>query len=166
MNNYYGYNGYPQYPQGYQSNMQRQGQMYNAPMAQPQPMPMQPQQPMQYDMPINYVGYTNLKEAEGHILFPNQKAIFIDKANGMVYEKICGNDGLSSMTHYKRVEAQGENQAVEPQKQEPTIDLSNYVQKDDLKGFVSLKDYNTLILKVEDLKKQLGGKANVGTINQ
>ena len=93
MNNYFnGYNAMPQYSYGYQANMQRQGQMFNNQMPQPQPMnmPMQPHQPqmqppMQYDMPINYIGYTNLKEAEAHILFPNQKAIFIDKANGMVY---------------------------------------------------------------------------------
>lgn len=171
MTNYYGYNGYPQYPQGYQANMQRQGQMLNMQMAQPQPMamPMQPQQPqaqqpMQYDMPINYIGYTNIKEAEAHILFPNQKAIFIDKANGMVYEKVCNSDGQSFLTHYKKVEDKAENQAVEPTKQEPTIDLSNYVQKEDLGAFASLKQYNELLGKVEQLQKQLTGvKNNVGT---
>ena len=163
--NYPNFNGYPQYPYGYQSNMQRQGQMANMQMAQPQPMPMQPQQPMPIDVPIQYVGYTNLKEAEAHILFPNQKAIFIDKANGMVYEKVCGQDGQSSITHYKRYEPQAENQAVEPQKQEPMIDLSNYVKKDDLGGFVSLEDYNKLYEQVEKLKKQIvGAKLNVGTI--
>ena len=174
MNNYFnGYNAMPQYPYGYQTNMQRQGQMFNNQMPQPQPMnmPMQPQQPqiqppMQYDMPINYIGYTNLKEAEAHILFPNQKAIFIDKANGMVYEKVCGQDGQSAITHYKKYEPQAENQAVEPQKQETMIDLSNYVQKDYLGQFVSLKDYKELANKVEELKKLVGGRQNVGTSKQ
>lgn len=159
--NYPNFSGYPQYPQGYQSNMQRQGQMYNSPM-QPQPMPMQsqPQQPMQYDMPINYIGYTNLKEAEAHILFPNQKAIFIDKANDMVYEKVCGGNGQSSITYYKKYEPQIENKPIETQKQEPTIDLSNFVKKEDLGAFASVKQYNELLQKIQQLQNQIVGMAN------
>ena len=175
MNNYFnGYNAMPQYPYGYQANMQRQGQMFNNQMPQPQPMnmPMQPQQPqmqppMQYDMPINYIGYTNLKEAEAHILFPNQKAIFIDKANGMVYEKVCGQDGQSEITYYKKYEPQAENQAVETPKEQATIDLSNYVERKELGQFASLDDYNKLLLKVEQLQKQvMGVRNNVGTSKQ
>jgi hypothetical protein len=163
--NYPNYNGYPQYPQGYQSNMQRQGQMYNSPMAQPQPMPMQ--QPMQYDMPISYIGYTNLKEAEAHILFPNQKAIFIDKANDMVYEKVCGGNGQSSITYYKKYEPQVENKPIETQKQEQPIDLSNFVKKDDLGEFVSVKQYNDLLARFEQLQKQvMGVRQNVGVKQQ
>jgi hypothetical protein len=178
MTNYFnGYNNYPQYPQGYQSNMQRQGQMFNSQMPQPQPMPMQPQYQMQQpqpqqsmqpvEMPFNYFGYGNYKEVESHILFPNQKALFIDKANNMFYEKTCNNDGISVISQYKRVEDKAENQAVEPQKQEPTIDLSSYVKKEDLGAFVGLEEYKQLLGKVEQLQKQIMGvKTNVGTTKQ
>ena len=41
----------------------------------------------------------------------------------MFYEKTCNNDGISVISQYKRIEDKAENQAVEPQKQEHTIDL-------------------------------------------
>jgi hypothetical protein len=126
----------------------------------------QPQQPMQYDLPIQYVGYANLKEAEAHILFPNQKALFIDKANGMVYEKVCENDGQSFITHFKKVEDKGENQAIVAQNNAPTIDLSTYAKKDDLGQFVSLTEYKNLLDRFEELKKMIGGKTNVATNKQ
>ena len=185
MDNFYGYNAMPQYPFGYQANMQRQGQMFNNQMVQPQPMnmPMQPQQMAQpqmaiqqqpqtqqnmqpMEMPFNYFGYGNYKEVESHILFPNQKALFIDRANNMFYEKNCNNDGISVISQYKRVENKTENQAVETPKEQPTIDLSNYAKKDDLGRFASLDDYNKLLAKVEQLQKQIGGRQNVGTVKQ
>lgn len=171
----FGYNGYNNYVNPYARNYgvpnytQPQFNMQAQQMAQPQ-MPMQqpqPQQPMQYEMPIQYVGNGTLKEAEAYILFPNQKAMFIDKANGMVYEKISNQDGQSFITHFKRVENKAENQAVETPKEQPTIDLSNYVQKDVLGQFVSLKQYDELLAKFEQLQKQvMGVKPNVGTTKQ
>lgn len=143
--------------------------MYSQPQFAPQPQQMpqpQPQQPMQYEIPIQYVGNGTLKETEAYILFPNQKAIFTDKANGMVYEKVCGVDGQSIITFYKRIENNGENQAVEPPKEQPTIDLSNYVERKELGGFVSLKQYNELLSKFDELKKMVGGRTNVGTNKQ
>lgn len=155
----------PQYTNLYQRNYgmpnynQPQYQMAQPQMAQ-QPQ-MQPQQPIQYEMPIQYVGNGTLKETEAYILLPNQKALFIDKANGMVYEKVCGQDGQSFIAQYKRVEEKGENQAVEQQKEQPTIDLSSYVKKDDLGAFASVKQYNELLTKVEQLQKQImGARAN------
>lgn len=153
----YGFNNYAQ-PQ-YQSQQQMM----------PQQVAQQPQQQIQYEMPIQFVGNGTIKEAEAYILFPNQKALFVDKANGMVYEKICGQDGQSYITHFKRVENKGENQAVEQTKDQPTIDLSSYAKKDDLGAFVSLKDYEQLLNKFEQLQKQvqtMGGRLNVGTTKQ
>ena len=156
----YGVNNYAQ-PQYMQPQQMAQPQM---PMQQPivqQPQAQQGMQPM--EMPFNYFGYGNYKEVESHILFPNQKALFIDRANNMFYEKICNNDGISVINQYKRVENKGENQAVEPRNDTPTIDLSNYVQKDDLGQFVSLKQHNELLSKFENLQKQvMGVKNNVG----
>lgn len=155
----------PQYTNLYQRNYgmpnynQPQYQMAQPQMAQ-QPQ-MQPQQPIQYEMPIQYVGNGTLKETEAYILLPNQKALFIDKANGMVYEKVCGQDGQSYITRFQRIDDKGENQAVEQQKEQPTIDLSSYVKKDELGAFASVKQYNELLTKVEQLQKQImGARAN------
>ena len=140
--------GQPQFPQ--------------QPMVQQQ-IQQQVQQPVQYETPIQYVGNGTLKETEAYILFPNQKAVFIDKANGMVYEKVCGQDGQSFITHFKKVENNGENQPVESTKDQPTIDLSNYVERKELGDFVSLKQYNELKEMFEKIQKQLTGvRSNVG----
>ena len=128
---------------------------------------MQPQQQMQqFDMPIQYVGYANLKETEAHIIMPNSKAIFIDKGNGVIYEKVCDYNDQSFIKEYKQVVNESENKAVEPRNDSASIDLSTYATKDELCGYVSLKQYNELLSKVEDLKKMIGGKPNVGTIKQ
>jgi hypothetical protein len=85
----------------------------------------------------------------------------------MVYEKISNQDGQSFITHFKRVENKSENQAVETQKEQPTIDLSSYAKKDDLGHFVSLEQYKELLSKFETLQKQvMGGKPNVATSKQ
>jgi glucose/arabinose dehydrogenase len=171
----FGYNGYMNNGNPYARNygMPTYAQPQYAPqpqqMAQPQ-MPMQqtqPQQPMQYEMPIQFVGNGTLKEAEAYILFPNQKAMFIDKTNGMVYEKISNQDGQSFITHFKKVENKAENQAVETPKEQPTIDLSSYAKKDDLGQFVSLEQYKELLSKFETLQKQvMGVRPNVATSKQ
>ena len=176
----YGYNGYnnygnsfgrnygmPTYGQPQYSPQPQQIVQPQMPIQQPMVQQPQPQQPMQYEMPIQFVGNGTLKEAEAYILFPNQKAMFIDKSNGMVYEKISNQDGQSFITHFKRVENKAENQAVETPKEQPTIDLSSYAKKDDLGQFVSLKQYNELLSKFETLQKQvMGVKPNVGTSKQ
>lgn len=151
--------GYQQYGNPYMRNYPTQSYMQPQYAPQPQQVPQQPQmvqpqqQPMQYEMPIQYVGNGTIKEAEAYILFPNQKAIFIDKGNDMVYEKVCGVDGQSAITAYEKVNGKNEKQAVESPKAMPTIDLSNYVQKGELGAFVSLKQYNELLAKVENLQK-------------
>ncbi len=155
------------YARSYNMPSYTQPQYAPQPQQMPQPQIAQPQQPIQYEMPIQYVGNGTLKEAEAYILFPNQKAMFIDKANGMVYEKVCGQDGQSYITHFKRVEDKPENNAVEPKKEQPTIDLSSYVERKELGAFVSLEEYKQLLAKVEQLQKQIMGvKTNVGTIKQ
>lgn len=168
----FGYNGYNNYGNGYPRNYgvpsyAQPQYMQPQPMVQPQVAQQQTQQPIQYETPIQFVGNGTLKETEAYILFPNQKAIFVDKANGMVYEKVCGQDGQSFITRFKRVEDKAENQAVETPKEQPTIDLSSYAKKDDLGQFVSLEQYKELLSKFETLQKQvMGVKTNVGTTKQ
>lgn len=131
---------------------------------QQQYFPQQPiQQTMPIDTPIQYVGYANLKEVEAHILMPNAKAIFYDKANNMYYEKICNNDGQSFIKQFKQVDFKGDNTPLTTQNTNPTIDLSNFVKKSELGAFVGVEEYNKLLLKVEQLQKQImGGKNNGG----
>ena len=151
------YNNFMQYPYGYQANMQRQGQMANMSM----PQQMQAQQPIQYETPTQFVGYANLKEVEAHILFPNTKAVFYDKTNNVYYEKACNNEGQSFIRKFEQVVSKGENQALETQKEQPAIDLSAFVKKEELGAFVGLDEYNKLLTKVENLQKQLGANKNV-----
>lgn len=166
----YGYNSYGN-PYARNYGMPTYGQPQYAPqpqqMAQPQmpiqqPIVQQPQpqqQPMQpMEMPFNYFGYGNYKEVESHILFPNQKALFIDRANNMFYEKICNNDGISVINQYKRVENKAENQAVETPKEQPTIDLSNYVERKELGAFASVEQYKELKGMLEKMQEQLNRK--------
>lgn len=176
----FGYNGYNNMGNGYQRNygmpsytqpqyMQPQQMVQpQMPIQQPIVQQTQPQQSMQpMEMPFNYFGYGNYKEVESHILFPNQKALFIDRANNMFYEKICNNDGISVINQYKRVENKAENQAVETPKEQPTIDLSKYVERTELGAFASLKQYEELLSKFETLQKQvMGVKPNVSTSKQ
>lgn len=154
------------YQTPYYGNMYGQGQQYVRQQPMQQTQVVQPQQaPMQYEMPIQYVGYATLKEAEAYILMPNAKAIFIDKANGMYYEKTSNNDGQSFIKHFKEV-AIGENQAKESDKPQATIDYSIFAKKEDLGAFVSVDDYGKLLQKVQQLEKQIGGKSNNGKHNQ
>lgn len=136
--------GQPQYP----TQMQQ-------PVMQPQQqMPMQ--QPMQYEIPIQYVGNGTLKEAEGYILFPNQKALFVDKANGMIYEKVSGNDGQSFMTSYRRVEDDTLKKEGTNVKEESAINMAEYAKKADLSDFVTIEQYNEL----KELYNALNGQLN------
>ena len=108
----------------------------------------QMQQQVQYEMPIQYLGYGTLQQAETYIISPNSKGIFIDKANGMYYEKTTNNDGVSTIQKFKRVEDINE-QKVEEQK---PIDLSNFLTK---------QDYDVLLQKIQQLEKNIGGRNNV-----
>lgn len=140
-NNYmpYSYQNYGYQPQ-YQMPVQQ------TPMAQ---------QPMQYEYPLQYVGNGTQNEAEGYIIFPNQKGIFFDKANGMVHEKITFNDGQSSITHYKRIDLQPEKQVAETIKEEKPLEVGEFVKKTDLKDFATIEQYKELKEMLEGLQGQI-----------
>lgn len=122
------------------------------PMSQ---MPTQPtiQQPMTIDTPIQYVGYATLKEAEAYILMPNAKGLFIDKNSGSVYEKVCGSDGQSFISHYKKVE-NNENKSVAEEK---PINLPEFATKTDLKNFITVEEYENLKQELKGLQGQIKG---------
>lgn len=129
-------------------------------MAQPQPQ-MQQQTPI--DIPLQNTVYATLKEAEGYIMYPNTKILFIDKEKGMSYLKIANNDGQSFMRYFKHEEVQADGTPLKPTKQAEAVDYSAFVKKSDLGGFVGLDEYNKLLAKVEQLQKQIMGvKPNGG----
>ena len=157
----YSYTGYPTLTYGQRNYMQSQ-----QPMVQPQmqqPMPQQNiqqqtiQQAMPIDTPIQYVGYATLKEAEAYILMPNTKGLFIDKNSGSVYEKVCGADGQSFISHYKKVE-NNENKSVAEEK---AVSLPEFATKNDLKGFVSVEQIEKTLQALERLKGQINGLKNM-----
>jgi tRNA(Ile2) C34 agmatinyltransferase TiaS len=154
MNYAYNNNFNNSFGRNYQMPSYAQPQYYPQPVGQPQ-VAQQPQQPIQFEMPIQYVGNATLKEAEAYILFPNQKALFIDKANSMVYEKICGNDGQSFIIAYKKVE--NEKQVEEPIKEEKPLEVGEFARKTDLKDFVTVEQYKELKEMFEGLKGQING---------
>ena len=149
--------GQPQYvPQQQQQSVPPTQMQMQQPQQQPMQQPIQQpmQQPMQVEAPILYVGYTTLKEAEAYILMPNTKAIFIDKANGMVYEKVCKNDGQSFITAFKKYEPNAEN-PQEAAPVAPPIDTTQFVKKRDLADFVTVNEYNNLLDQFDALRAQI-----------
>lgn len=137
---------------------QNYGYQQQRPMQQQYQMPIQQvQQPMQYEYPLQYVGNGTLKEAEGYIIFPNQKGIFFDKANGMVYEKITYNDGQSFISAYKKIENETDKQVVEIVKEEKPLDLGELARKTDLKDFITVEQYKELKEMFDGLQGQING---------
>ena len=133
------------------AQMQAQPQMQQPIQQQPIQQPMQ--QSMTFDTPIQYVGYATLKEAEAYILMPNTKGLFIDKNNGMVYEKACGINGQSEIIYYKKVELNEDKKVTE----ETTINMPEFATKTDLKDFVTIEQYENLIDTINGLKGQING---------
>lgn len=137
---------------------QNYGYQQQRPMQQQYQMPVQlAQQPMQYEYPLQYVGNGTLKEAEGYIIFPNQKGIFFDKANGMVYEKITYNDGQSFISEYKKIENETDKQAVEIVKEKNPLELGEFAKKTDLKDFITVEQYKELKEMFDGLQGQING---------
>ena len=131
-NNYsYGY-GYPQY----NNNMMGYGQ-YN--------------QDVQNNDII--VKYGTQKEAEPFIVPPTKSAIFLNKASGEIYVKSTDNMGNSSFATFKQVFLSDNSTDT----QKPVIDPKEFVKRDDLKGFASKEDVESLLAKIKELEgKEVG----------
>lgn len=176
--NYYPYSS----PYGAQNRAQYGVPSYGGYNYAPQPQQMpsapqnQPQAQPQYEIPIQYVGNGTLKEAEAYILFPSHKAFFIDIANGMVYEKVCGQDGQSFISRFKKIDDTAENKPTEKENpSQPDFkdfvklkDIGNFgfATMEDIKnlGFATTEQVSALSKKIDELQNQrMGVKQNVGT---
>ena len=146
--------GLPNYSQPQYQPMPIQPQQ----MAQMQTQPQMQQQPMQptmpIDMPIQSVVFATLKEAEAYILMPNTKGLFIDKTNGMIYEKICGADGQSFINHYQKVDQNLHTNNVQEQSEKKTPEFAT---KEDLCKFSTVEQYKELTEALKCLQAQIKG---------
>lgn len=131
-NNYsYGY-GYPQY----NNNMMGYGQY---------------SQDVQNNDII--VKYGTQKEAEPFIVPPTKSAIFLNKASGEIYVKSTDNMGNSSFATFKQVFLSDNSTDT----QKPVIDPKEFVKRDDLKGFASKEDVESLLAKIKELESKVVG---------
>ena len=175
MNNYgyQPYGGYPQYPYGYQSQMQRQGQMAMQ-QAQP-PMPTM-QQPVQQPV-LPTLCYAKMEEAKPYIITnPNSSMLFIDKNAKKALLKSTDNVCTSYSQYFDFVETDENGNPLQRQEPTPQVDYANFVTKDQLNGLPTAEQYqqlvaqyNTLLDQVNTMKKIIaGGKPNgngTGTSN-
>ena len=167
MNNYgyQPYGGYPQYPYGYQSQMQRQGQMAMQ-QAQP-PMPTM-QQPIQQPA-LPTLCYAKMEEAKPYIITaPNSSMLFIDREKGKALLKTTDNVCNSYSRHFNIEETDENGNALKQQEPTPQVDYSQFVTKKEIGELPTAEQYkqlaeqyNTLLTKFETMQKIIaGGKPN------
>lgn len=139
----YSYNGYQQYPMGYQQ--------YQQPMAQN----MMQQQVS--DNPFPEAHFGTIKEAEGHIVAPNKSVAFYNSPLGEIYIKTADNMGNPSLITFKRVNNQQETQApqFDPNLFVKRDELGQFITKNDLGDFTTKDDLKDLYAKLDILQRQI-----------
>lgn len=115
---------------------------------QPPQQPMYQQQPMMsiQDMPIEAVRFMNETEAKAYVLLPNHKELLVVKDTGVAYLKATDGAGNSMIRLFKFDE-------IEDSKA-PTFDASKFLTKDEVKNFVSRKDFEELAKKIDNFQQQ------------
>jgi hypothetical protein len=170
MNNYG--NAYAPYGYGYQPYMQRS---YMQPQQQVAQQTMQqPQQPIQYETPIQDIRFVTSEEAKAFIVMPNSKALLIDKNGGMAHLKTADGMGQSVTQYFKFEQVNADGSPIKQQEPTPKVDYSQFVTKKEIDGLPTAdqykqlaEQYNTLLAKFENIQKMIiGGKPNGnGTAN-
>jgi hypothetical protein len=138
--------GVPSYG-GYNYAPQQQ-QMPPAPQNQPQAQP-------QYEMPIQDIRFVTAEEAKAFIVMPNSRVLLIDRS-GTAYLKTADNMGQSVTQYFKFEPVNADGTPIRPQ-EEPTIDLSAFVKREDLQSlpFVTMEQYSALANELRQLKEQI-----------
>lgn len=138
--------GYPMYstPYAYQ---QQYRQQY---------APQQPQPQQTYEAPMLDVRFATAEEAKAFIVMPNTRALLIDRQGGMAHLKIADNMGQSVTQYFKFEPVNADGTPIRPQ-EEPTIDLSAFVKREDLQSlpFVTMEQYSALANELRQLKEQI-----------
>lgn len=165
FNNLYGNYANPYANYGTPSYMQPQ----YVPRQQQISQQAQPQQPMQYEMPIQDLRFVTAEEAKAYIVMPNTKALLIDKQGGMAYVKTADNMGQSVVQYFRFQAVNEDGSPIKTAETSPQVDFGEFIKKTDLEnyGFVTVEQYNALLAKLENIQKQImGGKQNNGTPKQ
>jgi hypothetical protein len=175
----FGQNSYSSYPySGY--NTPNYGQRN---YMQSQQFMQQQEQPTA-QAPIQNLYFAKMEEGKPFIITsPNTSILFIDREKGKALLKATDNV-CNSSSRYFNIEETDENgtllSTLNQTKSEPSIDLSNYIKreeldtlnlarKEDLENFdtISRQEYEELKSMVENLQKKLAGvKQNVAPIKQ
>ena len=125
----------------YNNQFNRYGGYYNP---QPQPMYQQPVMTIN-ELPIEAVRFMNDTEAKGFVVLPNHKELLVVKETGTAYLKATDSAGNSIFRVFKFEEMQDTKA--------PTFDASKFLTRDDVKNFVSRKDFEELAKKIENFQK-------------
>lgn len=130
-NQYYGGTNYPTYLP----------QQNNSTIMQPQQTQVQQ---TAYDIPIQGVKFVTEEEAKAYIVFPNQRVMLIDKANGKFAIKTGSSMGESTMEWFQYQPLS--NGEIEQEKVSQ-IDTSDFIKKEDIKdfGFVTTDKFEETI---------------------
>ena len=130
----------------YNNQFNRYGGYYNPqqPMYQ-QPMYQQPSININ-ELPIEAVRFMNETEAKGFVVLPNHKELLVVKETGTAYLKATDSAGNSIFKVFKFEEMQDTKA--------PSFDASKFLTRDDIKNFVSRKDFDELARKIENFQQQ------------
>ena len=148
-NQFYGmnYNSYPHYQQS---------------LAQQQ-MQIQAQRQTPFETPIQDLRFVTSEEAKAYIVMPNCNALLIDQPSKVAYLKSADAMGNSSIKFFKFEEIDKDGKALEKKEDvvdKPTINLTDYVKKDDLKELPTRADFNALVTKINNLRTEFLGVQN------
>lgn len=129
----------------YNNQYNRYGGYYNPqqPMYQ---QPMYQQQINIQDLPIEAVRFMSDTEAKGFVVLPNHKELLVVKETGTAYLKATDSAGNSIFKVFKFEEMQDTKA--------PVFDTTKYLTRDDVKNFVSRKDFDELARKIENFQQQ------------
>lgn len=153
-NNPYQYQSYyPNYGQNYNYNMQANSQQRSMPTQQTQPS-QSVQQTQNYETPIQNIRFLNSDEIKGYVVFPGTKEMLIDRAKGITYIKSANTMG-ESFSRIFRFEEISEEDLDTKKPEQPVIDTSSFVKRDDLKNFLTKEDLVDINTKLDKMEKYI-----------
>ncbi len=131
------------------------GYGYNyQPMQQPVQQAMYQKEISIMDMPIQATRFMNEAEAKAYIVMPNQKEMLIDREKGVAYLKFADSMGQSSCRRFKFEEIFEDTNL-------PPLNENLYLTKEESKDFVSKKDFDRLVARVNAIRLTPKSEAEV-----
>lgn len=104
------------------------------------------------EVPFSEMHFGTMKEAEAHMVTPNKSVLFFNNPMGEIYVKSADSMGNQSFKTYKQVFI--DNNAMQPVSNE--INTKDFVKKEDLKDFVTLKDFEEFKESFKQIEENRG----------